>query len=363
MSVEVCFQHRYSGFELDVRFNAEGAGVTALFGPSGAGKTSIVNAIAGLLRPDAGRIAVNGRVLFDSKANVWIPPQARRAGYVFQDARLFPHLDVEGNLRFGWRRAASRLPETEVARILRLLGLEALLKRKPLNLSGGEKARAGLGRALLANPDFLLLDEPLAALDAERKNEIFPYLERLRDEARRPIIYVSHSLDEVSRLADTLVFVKRGRVEASGPVFQMLSDLALPDLSGGSPYGAVLETRIEKHLPQEGLSRLCFAGGFLTVPLLSKPEGTRLRTRLRAEDIILSREEPRSISANNVLPAVIAGIRESTPLHADIQLVCGPTRLVARITRASCERLQLCEGLEVFAIVKSVMVAAAGERA
>jgi len=357
MSIEIAVRQRYGKFDLDAAFRVGRNGITALFGPSGAGKTAILNAIAGLLRPDDGRIAINGRVVFDKAAGIFVPPRERRIGYVFQDARLFPHFTVERNLRFGWRRSPNPMPETEVTGIVQLLGLAPLLQRKPANLSGGEKARVALGRALLASPEILLLDEPLAALDAARKNEILPYLERLRDETQLPIIYVSHSLDEVSRLAQKIVILNQGRVAASGTIFDVLTDLRLPDFTGPSPYGAVIETTVARHIASSGLTVLAFAGGELLVPRMEHAIGARLRTHIRAEDVMIAREEPRAISANNVLPAIIGDLRESTPEHVDLRLLCGATPLIARITRASSRRLELDKGLPVFAIVKSVTVA------
>jgi molybdate transport system ATP-binding protein len=357
MSIAVAVRQRYGSFTLDVTFRVERNGITALFGPSGAGKTTILNAIAGLLRPESGRITIGGRVLFDSTAGVWLPAWERRIGYVFQDARLFPHLTAERNLRFGWRRSRKPMPEQEIAKIVQMLGLELLLQRKPANLSGGEKARVALSRALLASPDVLLLDEPLAALDAARKNEILPYLERLRDDAQVPMIYVSHSLDEVSRLAQQIVILKQGGVAANGSIFDVLTDLRLPDFTGASPYGAVIETTVTRHIEASGLTILAFAGGELVVPLMDRLVETRLRTHVRAEDVMIAREEPRAISANNVLPTTIDGLRESTPEHVDLRLLCGSTALIARITRASWARLELQQGMPVFAIVKSVTVA------
>jgi len=359
MSIDVAFGHCYGAFGLEVAFEAQNTGITALFGPSGAGKTTVINALAGLIRPERGRIAVNGRVLFDSRAGTWVPAHARRAGYVFQDGRLFPHLNIEANLRFGWRRAAIALPENEVSRIVAMLGLQPLLGRKPSQLSGGERARAAVGRALLASPEFLLLDEPLAALDSGRKQDIFPYLERLRDERRMPIVYVSHSLDEVARLADTIVLLRAGRVLACGRLFDLLTDLRFGELAG-SPYGTVLEAKVECHLVEDGLSLLAFAGGELAVAMLSRPKGSQVRMHIRAEDIILAKERPRAISANNVLPVTIVALHDSPSQYVDVRLGCGPTHFVARITRASCKRLELCDGQNAFAIIKSVTVTPAG---
>lgn len=357
MSVEVALRHRLGAFRLDAEFATHSAGLTALFGPSGAGKTTVINAIAGLLRPEAGRISVNRRILFDSEAGISIPARLRRVGIVFQDARLFPHLNVEANIRFGWRRAATRVPEAEVARIVEMMALAALLGRKPIHLSGGERARVSIARALLSDPAILLFDEPLAALDVARKHEILPYFERLRDEGRVPMLYVSHSLDEISRLANDVVLLREGRVIATGSVFDVLTDLQLTEVTRGAPYGAVLETRVARHLPLDGLSVLAFSGGELWVPSLDKAVGIRLRTHIRAEDVIIARDEPRAISANNLLRVKITAFRENSPAHMDVRLLCGPTVLVAHITRASFVRLALQVNDEVIAIVKSVTVA------
>jgi len=351
----VSLAHDFGAFALDVRFTILRPGVTALFGPSGAGKTSIINAIAGTFRPQQGRIVIAGRPVFDSAQSLWLSPRARRTGYVFQDARLFPHMTVRDNLLFGWRRARQPADPGEIARIVKLLGLESLQQRLPRTLSGGEKSRVGLGRALLSAPDILLLDEPLAALDAERRQEILPYLERLRDEARLPMLYVSHALDEVARLAHQIVVLRDGRVTRQGSVFDVLSDLELPEFAGSAPLGAVIEAKIGARR-SDGLSALDFDGGTLLVQELNRPQGTVLRVRIRAEEIMLALEEPRTISANNVLLMHVLGIRRNSAAHADVQLELGRTRLVARITRASLERLQLAAGKPVFAIVKSVTV-------
>ena len=356
MSLSVRIAHDFETFALDVRFAIEKPGITALFGPSGAGKTSIVNAIAGLLKPREGRIAVGDDVLLDTETRIFVPPRERRIGYLFQDSRLFPHMDVETNLRFGWRRAAERASEAEFARIVSLLGLGNLLARRPRNLSGGEKGRVALGRALLSSPRLLLLDEPLAALDAARRNEIMPYLERLRDEAALPMLYVSHSLDEVARLAGNVIVLKQGRVAAQGSVFDILADLEAMQSVDMPSYGAVTDTRVAFHREADGLSVLAFDGGELIVPRLNRTIGSRVRVRIRAEDVMLAAEEPRTISANNVLLCRVTAIHESGAAQADVQLACGKTSFVARITRASAKRLALAPGMPVFAIAKSVIV-------
>ena len=351
MSLEVRLKHRLGDFALDLDFATAGR-VTALFGPSGAGKSSVVAAIAGLFKPREGRIAIDGRVLTETP-RVFVPPERRRIGVVFQDARLFPHLTVDGNLRFGWRRAPVRASEADIGWIVSLLGLEALLDRRPRDLSGGEKARVGLGRALLTAPDMLLLDEPLASLDAARRGEILPFLERLARETDLPMLYVSHQVDEVARLADEIVVIDRGRVVTQGSVFDLLTDVEAR--VGVPPLGAVFEAVIAAH-QEDGLTRLVFAGGDLYVPALPRPLGARLRVRLRAEDLMLALDPPRAISANNVLACTILAIRPVGD-HVDVQLGCGETRLVSRITAASAARLELAAELPVYAVVKAVTIA------
>lgn len=353
MSLEVLLRHRQGAFGLNVEFRVQANGVTALFGPSGAGKTTIVNAIAGLLRPQEGRIVLDGATLLDTAARIFVPPRLRHTGYVFQDARLFPHLSVEQNLRFGWRRTGKKAGQAEFDEILNLLGLEALLERRPARLSGGEKSRVALGRALLASPRLLLLDEPLASLDAARKAEILPWLERLHDHARLPIVYVTHSVDEVSRLADEMIVLDRGRVAAQGSMFDLLSD---PELGPLVPaHGAVFSARIVEQR-SDGLTALAFDGGTLLVPRLTLPQGARLRVRVRADEVMLALAPPEAISANNILPSAVIGIHAAGDANADVRLLCGKVKLVSRVTRASLARLSLEPGKRVFAIVKSVTV-------
>ena len=332
---------------MDVEFTAAAGGVTALFGPSGSGKSSIVHALAGLTRPDQGRIVLEGRTVLDTKAGIFVPPEKRRAGLVFQDARLFPHMNVEKNLLFGWRRSEMRASAQDVSRTIALLGLEPLLKRAPKHLSGGEKSRVALGRALLASPDILLLDEPLANLDAARRADILPWLERLRDIARIPIFYVSHSLDEVARLADRVVLLDAGRVRAEGSVFELLAGLGAE-----KPLGAVLQATVGDI--QDGLSTLLFDGGTLLATEVGQP-GKQVRVRIGADEILIAREAPKAISANNILPVTISSVRLDG-MRAEVEMHCGSARLVARITAASVQRLQLKAGISAFAVIKSVIV-------
>ena len=342
MSLSVTLRHRQGDFRLAACFDAS-AGVTALFGPSGAGKSSIVAAVAGLLRPDEGRVVLNGRVLTDTAVGIFISPHRRRAGLVFQDGRLFPHMTVQKNLLYGWRRAPVRAAAADIAHVVALLGLDGLLARRPMTLSGGEKARVALGRALLAAPEILLLDEPLASLDDTRRAEILPYLERLRDEVRVPMLYVSHAVDEVARLADQVVLLGQGQVQAQGPVGQVLP--------GRSGVGAVIDATVGA-MRDDGLAELSFDGGRLAVATKAKA-GTRLRVRLAADDILIALVAPQAISANNVLPVTIHALRIAGDF-ADVELQAGAVRLLARITAASAQRLGLAPGRAVFAVIKSV---------
>ena len=347
MSVDISLKARLGDFSLDAEFNIDRPGITALFGPSGAGKTTIINAVAGLLKPQTGRVAINGRVVLDTGAGVFVPIRKRRVGYVFQDFRLFPHMTVERNLLFGWRRSLAPADQTQISHVIDLLGLSALLSRSPRNLSGGERQRVALGRALLSTPELLLLDEPMAAIDPARRAEIFPYLERLKTEQRVPMLYVSHAIEEVARLADELVLIDEGRVVRQGSVFDLMPEIELAS-------GTVLPVTLMRHR-DDGLSELAFAGGQLVVPRLAAPIGHRLRARIAAQDIMVARAEPSAISANNVLATTIAELRPSSG-RVDVHLSCGEVRLVSRITQASATRLALAPGMNVFAIIKAVTV-------
>lgn len=353
MSIEVSLRHRFGPFALDTDFRIETRGVTALFGPSGSGKTTVINGIAGLLRPDHGRIAIDGEVLLDTNAQIFVPARLRRVGYVFQDSRLFPHLTIEHNLRFGARRAPHGSVLPDFSDIVDLLGLASVLERKPGSLSGGEKSRVALGRALLSGARILLLDEPLAALDAKRKDEIIPWLERLGDSVRLPMVYVTHSMEEVSRLAENLIVLGDGKIMASGSVFDLLPDPALGPLIAAK--GAVFPATVLEHR-RDGLTVLQFDGGVLLVPQLAKMPGSRLRVRIAADDIIIARKRPEELSANNVLLAQVGPVHAEGGAHADVGLHCGGVKFVARVTTASWNRLALRAGQEIFAIIKSVAV-------
>jgi len=354
--IEIDVEKRLGGFHLAARFAAPATGITALFGRSGAGKTTLVNLLAGLERPDRGRIAVGGDVLFSAEDGVDVPTEQRRLGYVFQEGRLFPHYSVRGNLTYGRRRG--RGAAVSVDAVVALLGLEALLDRRPGDLSGGEKQRVAIGRALLAEPRLLLMDEPLASLDAPRKAEIMPFIERLRDELRIPVIYVSHAMEEIMRLADTLVLLSEGRVAAVGAVEELTSRLDLRPLTGRHEAGAVIRATVAGHDVTYGLSELAFPGGRLRVSHVALPLGSPVRARIRARDVALATTRPAGISFRNIFPARVTEIAADRAPIVDIKLDIGtaeqPVALWARVTARAVQELQLAPGRAVFALVKTV---------
>ena len=363
--LEIAVEKRLGDFQLDVNVAFEVTGLVAIFGRSGSGKTSLVNLLAGLLRPDRGRIAVDGRLLFDDARRLDLPPERRRLGYVFQEHRLFPHLTVRDNLLYGRRRVpraergTAAVGRVGFERVVELLGLPALLQRRPRDLSGGEKQRVALGRALLAAPRLLLMDEPLAALDQPRKEEVLPFIEALRDELGIPIVYVSHSMDEILRLADSMVLMSDGRAVAHGPLEDLTSRLDLRPLTGRYEAGAVIAVTVAGLDLTYGLSELRFAGGILRVPRLEAPIGSRLRLRIRARDVSLALTPPSGISIQNVLPAVVAAIgtegepgADGSP-QVDVRLDLGGAALWSRITRRALTELALAPGTPVHALIKT----------
>ena len=357
--LEVSAKKRLQGFALDVELRCETAGVIALFGRSGAGKTTLVNLLAGLLRPDEGRIAIDGTTLFDSTAGIDLPPEKRRLGYVFQEGRLFPHLSVRRNLLYGAKRARGRSdgdagPSLE--QVIELLGLEGLTERRPEGLSGGEKQRVALGRALLARPRLLLMDEPLASLDQPRKEDILPFVERLRDTLAIPIVYVSHAMQEIVRLADTLVLMSDGRIVEAGPIEALTSRLDLRPLTGRYEAGSVFEVRVAEHDETFGLSTLQFSGGALIVPRLDLEPGDSLRVRIRARDVALALEPPRASSFLNVFPGKVSEVGVGEGPQVDVLVDIGGAALWARITERSRQELNLTAGQSVHALVKAVAI-------
>ena len=343
------------GFRLDARFAAQ-APIVALFGRSGAGKSTLVNAIAGLVRPERGRIAVAGRTLFDDRRGIDLAPENRRVGYVFQDALLFPHLTVRANLAYGERLTPPNERYVDRARVIELLDLQRLLDRRPSRLSGGERQRAAIGRALLASPRLLLMDEPLASLDAARKAEILAYVELLRDELRLPIVYVSHSLDEVTRLADHVVVIGEGRVLAEGTLAGVMARPDMAMLGGRSEAGTVIEARVANVDETHGLTTLAFDGGELVVPNLDALPGEPVRARVRARDVSIALARPAGVSIQNILPARVTGFASEYGAIVDVEMAVGGATILARVTRKAVAELDLRPGLDVHALVKAVAI-------
>lgn len=354
MTLSVDIRQRLGTFDLHATFEAP-HGVTVLFGRSGSGKTSVINALAGLSRPETGRIAVDGDILMDTDTGVWLPPHKRRLGYVFQDARLFPHLTVAQNLAYGARFAPKDATPVDRDRVIDLLGIGGFLDRRPATLSGGEKQRVAIGRALFSAPRMLLADEPLAALDEDRKAEIIPYFERLRDEFDIPILYVSHAAAEVARLATTIVVLEGGHVRRVGPAGDVLADPQITPLGPGAA-GAMIETIVLEH-HSDGLSELDANGLRLLIPQVDRQPGTALRVHVEAQDVMLAKTRPEGISALNILPAIVREVRMGGGPGALVQLDAGGTLILSRVTRRSVEAMDLKPGQALFAILKAVSVA------
>jgi len=340
-------------FRLEAKASLPSTGITGVFGRSGAGKSTLINAIAGVHPEVEGRIELADQVFLDTAQRLRLAIEARRVGYVFQDARLFPHLRVETNLRYGARRAPAG-PPALWDNIVDALDLGHLLRRWPDSLSGGERQRVAIGRALLAQPRLMLMDEPLASLDAPRKSEILHYIERLRDAWPVPILYVSHALDELVRIADHLLLLSDGKVMASGPFVELIAEPALQPFLGRFEAGSVLECVVQAHDEAFGLSVLGFIGGELRVPLLEAPPGTRLRARLRARDVALALSDPVDLSITNRVRGCVVGLTYRDGPYVDVLLDCAGAQLHALVTRESCARLRLAPGVPVIALIKAV---------
>jgi molybdate transport system ATP-binding protein len=351
--LDLQFIKQQGAFKVDISFAAPDVGVTALFGRSGAGKTSVINMVAGLVRPDSGHIIVNGRTLFDAARGIHVPPEKRRIGYIFQDGRLFPHLSVKSNLTYGMRLTPPAERHVAFDDVVDLLGVGHLLQRRPAKLSGGEKQRVAVGRALLTSPTLLLMDEPLASLDRIRKAEVLPFLSRLCDEWSTPILYVSHSLEEVLNLADTMVLMDAGRVAAAGPLEELMSRRDLQRLTGAEDIGTVVATTVDAHV--DGLTQLCFQGGTIWVPEMAATPGSRVRVRIAARSVAIALHEPRETSVQNVFRGEVKQISNGMGAMLDVQMDIG-CPLMARITPRAAQTLELSPGKQVFALVKSVAV-------
>lgn len=358
VTLNFMLRHRFPSVQMDMAFEVPTPGMTALFGPSGAGKSTIISAAAGLLRPDECRIMIDDRVLADTSSGVWLPPERRRMGLVFQDARLFPHMSVATNLRYGLRRAAPG--PVRFDEVVELLGIGGLLSRRPHTLSGGERQRVAIGRALLAQPHLLLMDEPLASLDSARKAEIMPYLTRLKTALRLPVLYVTHALDEVSQLADSLVLIEAGQVMGYGAIGEIAARADLP-LAQRDDAGALLLCRVIEHDARRELTRLEGGGATLWVPLQDSPIGSERRVRIPAREVILAGRPPESISVHNIVPGEVCRITDDAVKRSvlvEISLAGGA--LISRVTPDAITRLALSPGKPVLALIKSTSIEVLG---
>lgn len=350
----------YSGFSLDVDLHLPGRGVTALYGHSGSGKTTCLRCIAGLERAEQAFIRINGEVWQDSDHGTFVPPHKRAVGYVFQEASLFAHLSVLGNLQFGLKRIAKAQRRVDLAQATELLGIGHLLERHPQHLSGGERQRVGIARALLTSPKLLLMDEPLAALDSQRKREILPYLQRLHDELDIPLLYVSHAQDEVARLADHLVLLSDGKALASGPIGETLARLDLP-MAMGDDAGVIIEGQVSAYDADYQLLSLQLPATHLHIRVTHAPMalGQALRCKVHARDISLTLQNTEFSSILNRLPVtVVSELAADNAAHVLIRLDAGGTPLVARITRFSRDQLGVHPGQHLWAQLKAVAVLA-----
>jgi molybdate transport system ATP-binding protein len=346
---------RQGDFALEADLRLPASGITAVFGPSGSGKTTLLRCVAGLERPAAARIVVDGETWEDTESGVRMPTFRRPLGYVFQEASLFDHLDVRGNLAFAQKHAQR---QEALEPLLRLLGIEALLARRPHQLSGGERQRVAIARALATQPRILLLDEPLASLDQARRREILPWLERLRDELRIPMLYVTHSGDEVARLADHLVLLDAGQVRAAGPLAETLARIDLPAVPGAEA-GALLHATIVARDERWQLAQVRFDGGALWIADPQLAIGHAVRVRVLARDVSLARVPPEGSSIQNVLPCTVRAIAPGAHAsQAMVQLACGGSLLLARITARAVDTLGLAPGTAAWAQVKSAALVA-----
>jgi molybdate transport system ATP-binding protein len=358
--IEARLKIAYSGFSLDVDLHLPGRGVSALYGHSGSGKTTCLRCIAGLERAEQGFVQINDEIWQDSDNGIFVPPHKRALGYVFQEASLFPHLSVLANLQFGLKRIAKSQRRVDLAQATELLGIGHLLERHPQHLSGGERQRVGIARALLTSPKLLLMDEPLAALDSQRKSEILPYLQRLHDELDIPVLYVSHAQDEVARLADHLVLLSDGKALASGPIGETLARLDLP-MAMGDDAGVIIEGQVSAYDAQYQLLSLQLPATEMNIRVTHEPMtvGQALRCKVHARDISLALHNDASSSILNRLPVTVVSEQAAdNAAHVLIRLDAGGTPLLARITRYSRDHLDIHPGQQLWAQIKAVAVLA-----
>lgn len=353
--IKAVFRQAYKDFSLDVALDLPGRGVTAFFGVSGSGKTTLLRCIAGLERARSGRLVVNGEVWQDDAAGIFVPVHQRALGYVFQEASLFEHLDVRRNLDYGLGRVPAAQRRVSLDQAITLLGIEKLMQRRPGTLSGGERQRVAIARALATSPRLLLMDEPLASLDMQRKADVLPYLERLQGELGIPILYVSHAPDEVARLADHLVLLEAGCVTAAGSTRELMTRLDL-SLAQGDAAAAVIAATVTHLEPAWQLSHLAFSGGQISLPSQTLQPGQRVRVRIQARDVSLTLQPQQGSSVLNVFAATVTGLADDSPGQVMVGLDAGGSALLARLTRKSAAALQLQPGSRVYAQVKGVAV-------
>ncbi|ELQ6262411.1 molybdenum ABC transporter ATP-binding protein ModC [Cronobacter malonaticus] len=349
--LELNFTQVLGKHRLTVNETLPGSGITAVFGVSGAGKTSLINAISGLTRPQHGRIVLNDRVLSDTETDTFLPPEKRRVGYVFQDARLFPHYNVRGNLKYGMAKEMA----AQFDKLVTLLGIEPLLDRLPGTLSGGEKQRVAIGRALLTAPELLLLDEPLASLDVPRKRELLPYLQRLAREINIPMLYVSHSLEEILHLADKVLVLEQGEVKAFGNLEDIWGSSVMHPWLPPEQQSSVLKVTVLEHHPHYAMTALALGDQHLWVNRIEKPLQTALRIRIQASDVSLVLQPPLQSSIRNILRARVAQCYDDNG-QVEVQLEVGSRTLWARISPWARDELAIKPGLWLYAQIKSVSI-------
>jgi molybdate transport system ATP-binding protein len=355
MKLKANFKLSFSSFNLDAHFTLPSRGITAIFGESGSGKSTILRCIAGLEKAN-GSLRLDETIWQDDQQNIFLPAYQRAVGYVFQDARLFPHLSVIENLRFGYQRQSStKFPFSE-SELINLLGLNSLLQRNPRALSGGEKQRVAIGRALMNSPDILLMDEPLSALDEKRKQEILPYLETLHHQLDIPILYVTHTWEEIIQLADHLILIKGGRVTHSGELKDLIVDVNT-ELVHRKDAGSILQVRVLQHDNYYQLTTLSFDGGQLQVPKIDKPLGEALRIKITAKDVSLTLNKTAHTSILNIIEAKVVDITSINSSTVVIKLQAGSNYLLSHITHKSCDILQLEKGKQLYAQVKGIALA------
>ena len=345
----------FGSFRLETQFEVEEGSITAIFGKSGAGKTSTINAIAGLTRPDVGVIQIGNTTLFDQILRINLPIYKRQIGYVFQDDRLFPHMTVRNNLIYGTPKNRDVANSLNLTDITGLLELAPLLERRPRTLSGGEKQRVAIGRALLSNPKLLLMDEPLASIDVQHRFEILPFIQRVREKTGITIIYVTHALEEVIFIADQIILLSEGQVTAQGTVEEIMSRLDLHPMTSRFDAGAVISATYSRYDREFDLGELSFDGGTLRIAGLNAEIGILLRAHIRARDVSLMLDKPKDTSVLNVFKGELIEIRHEEGPQLDLLINIG-TPLIARITRKSLNELNLDIGSKVYAMIKAVAI-------